>query len=713
MAVKILVRGIDRTDYLWYGGSGTFNVMRGSRGTCSIPFILPPSGGFAPQVGDDIEVFDPEDTRCWIGTAEDRSVKWIGDKGWRSITMGGVSIEALFDADAENKVRYAEMQAGAIFTALFTASGVTALTLGRVDDGPIVKSLEVSNYSQGFSQLATIAGYVWYVNPEDLTLNFHRPAAVDSGFLIESTDVLWETLDYKQSRGEYRTSQQNQLSGTATVPSTAVFEPQSPPVAETDYVLPVVPAYLTSVQVSTGLGASVVAWQPGSDTVTITPAPSALATVTIKYVDASAAVGPGDAMGIGERTLTYTRTRTFTAAGAEQEAEAIVARFSLLPATLMLSTDKPGARAGQTMTIDLAYPAEAGDLINGVWMVQEVNASIVPGLEQLDDPFGHFRYSLHLINSAASALLQGDGSTEDFTTPEMLGDVSDVLVWNGGDDPNNPLDPFDPDSPYEWTWDGDDGIHVEPPPPDWSTIDVVFDPASFESYEGDGVTDEYELPEIPDAVQSIKVYDTPPDPISGGGGVLDPTTRTTFWGGGQTFTVDPPPEVGKTTVIRFTSGRAPDAPSFVDTWDQLADKGAEDPPALGGVPEETTGGTGGPQLYLRTLLLRNLTVGDDVADQVPVYASGTSTRLQTVLRRELTADLEIRLNKGGAEMITFTIPMSQGVGATVDIPLVSGSPPAAIDFNDGDVLSADILSSDGQKDKNGVASVTVEWTGSE
>lgn len=111
---------------------------------------------------------------------------------------------------------------------------------------------------------------------------------------------------------------------------------------------------------------------------------------------------------------------------------------------------------------------------------------------------------------------------------------------------------------------------------------------------------------------------------------------------------------------------------------------------------------GGP--YIRTLLLKDTTVGNDIADHVPIYVAGTAMRIVGVLRKAITADLSVRVNLDGTTLTTLTIPHT----TAVDTPVVgtSPTPPALADLA---VLSWDVTASDGSSDAAGVCSITVQW----
>jgi hypothetical protein len=80
------------------------------------------------------------------------------------------------------------------------------------------------------------------------------------------------------------------------------------------------------------------------------------------------------------------------------------------------------------LEIGIGLPLEAGGLLDGIWAINEVEASWLPGVDTRDD-MGHFRYRVRAVNTAATLLIQGDGETTDFELPEGA-DVTST--WPGG-----------------------------------------------------------------------------------------------------------------------------------------------------------------------------------------------------------------------------------------------------------------------------------------
>ncbi len=239
--IRILINGVECTDRIFYQASSSWNLIRGSRGTCTLSLKVEPDELFGPQVGESIQIYDPAADRVWYGFIQGIGVRWLGDAGWHVITLTGVSLESLFDSVDLEKVKYAGVTCGAAFTDLHTRSEVTLIGLGTISDGPDVESLEVTNVAQGFTTLAVLAGFVWYVDPLDAQVYFHLPGARDAEWTVGSTDVLWETLDWNQNRADVRTEQLIQLPGVSMQPVIEEFDGDD---VTTSFTLDIIPQYV-------------------------------------------------------------------------------------------------------------------------------------------------------------------------------------------------------------------------------------------------------------------------------------------------------------------------------------------------------------------------------------------------------------------------------------------------------------------------------------
>ena len=138
--------------------------------------------------------------------------------------------------------------------------------------------------------------------------------------------------------------------------------------------------------------------------------------------------------------------------------------------------------------------------------------------------------------------------------------------------------------------------------------------------------------------------------------------------------------------------------TWIKFWEQLNE--------IGG-----SGGGEGP--FHRTLLLKNTTVGDDIADRVPLYGpvpgvAHTIILVRAVLRLAITADLTVQIrnvSSGGTVVVgSFTVPAATAVNTIVDFTSFTTA-----DVDDASSFIFDVTASDGSTDPAGVASFTIEW----
>lgn len=134
------------------------------------------------------------------------------------------------------------------------------------------------------------------------------------------------------------------------------------------------------------------------------------------------------------------------------------------------------------------------------------------------------------------------------------------------------------------------------------------------------------------------------------------------------------------------------------------------------VPAKGSGGSPSPgnsTPHHRTLLLKDTTVGADIADRVTVRPARTGlfTRVTATLRKAITSDLtvviKLRAYPGGAVVLaTVTIPSTTAVDDVIEQTTFTNNPAAAAK----ETLTWDVTASDGSQDAGGVASFTLEWT---
>jgi hypothetical protein len=122
------------------------------------------------------------------------------------------------------------------------------------------------------------------------------------------------------------------------------------------------------------------------------------------------------------------------------EAQAALAAYKELPVTFSFGTLRPGLTPGQLLTIELAGPghdpanaghaallagaAEASGGTPRTWSVQEVSADLVPAKPWLGGFYGHYRYTVRVIDVAQTA------DYVDFW--EALGGTGDTAAGSAG-----------------------------------------------------------------------------------------------------------------------------------------------------------------------------------------------------------------------------------------------------------------------------------------
>lgn len=121
--------------------------------------------------------------------------------------------------------------------------------------------------------------------------------------------------------------------------------------------------------------------------------------------------------------------------------------------------------------------------------------------------------------------------------------------------------------------------------------------------------------------------------------------------------------------------------------------------------QQAATGTGAAGPYIRTLVLYDLTPGAAIAPFVPIYQAGPGIRAIGVLRKTITANLVISINRNAetSPLFTFTLPASTPIHTDVVTDI------STITFADLDVLIPGITASDSSTDVDGVATLTIEW----
>jgi hypothetical protein len=97
-----------------------------------------------------------------------------------------------------------------------------------------------------------------------------------------------------------------------------------------------------------------------------------------------------------------------SAASGLQFAQEALKSFKVAPTALELKTFTPGLQAGMALPVDLLYPIGGRDLLNGDWVIEEIDAEMVPVSKWIGNGQGHYRYTIKAVD------IQEIGSFLDF-----------------------------------------------------------------------------------------------------------------------------------------------------------------------------------------------------------------------------------------------------------------------------------------------------------
>lgn len=137
--------------------------------------------------------------------------------------------------------------------------------------------------------------------------------------------------------------------------------------------------------VPAGQSLSVAYYRLGGDTITVQDTALVVARAAAEH-------------GNGVHAQLITDTLNTDAKNGYEKARAALAAYKVIPQLFQFTIDKPLLSPGMLLTILIVYPIGAPVLLDGDWLVQEVNATMET-LAELPEPYGHFRYTVKVINT--------------------------------------------------------------------------------------------------------------------------------------------------------------------------------------------------------------------------------------------------------------------------------------------------------------------------
>lgn len=700
----------------------TFTNTRGQRGTATVPLRIPPGMSYTPLCGWPVFIYETDrntnvDTCVFVGTIDSIEIDFnIGDYGWHAITLTLTSLEQMFDTVQGPTQEFTNTDAGTIFTALFDSvvdSLPVPVTLGTVDAGVSISDRKYdskSSVATGFTQLATDSAFIWYIDPRDQKIYFHAHDTRPAPFVLTGADMLWETIKWTQSRADFANVQVIQLNPDTLPADNIVFAGDG---LTNVYTLPypvtqVTRAFLTIATQAQVIGTFTGQPSPG-DTITITPPYSPVITppsytfVTAIDNTAYGQVLIGATAADSYSNLTDAINGKPGTAGIEYSFptwnnQAVTAKSDSTTITITAKQLGPSGNsiAVSESTANFTFPStflsggasnKSQELSVGPLLSGEFDLGYTPGSTQIQlqqqpavgvnlsvDFYGAMTGTVTVQNAAAAAL--GIGSQFSLMRARNVSTGADAIQQATAALAAYSILP----AQFQWG---------------------SYRPGLF--------------------CGSFLTADIGPNPV-GASGLLDGNWLMQqvqgTWTPGMGGLDEPYPHFNYTYLAINTT----QVSTYIDTLAQLASTGdiKTTPPGSSTQtqPAVLPGDTIIP--FQRTLLLKDVTPGVNIADNVVVYTRDTGlspvtkavaqgVRIVAVLRKIITSDLTVRFNKitNSSPPTTTSWTVTVPAGSALDLPL---SAPISGAFHDLDVLVPDIIASDGQAaDAAGIASFTIEW----
>lgn len=284
--ILIVEPGIGITDQSLRGyerNYASYSLTEKSRGTAQVGLVLRASDSYSGSEGPPTYIIDVSATGATVvlfaGTIDSVDLDFIGDLGSRFAALTLVSLEQCFDKQRIEVPRGYFMQScKAIILDIMSREGAEIpVSLGTISDGPVVNRVYVHDrLSDILADLATEAGFVWYVDHSDQSLQYHLPTTIPTPFDLVTTDVLWESLRWNQSRQDFRDRQIIQLSPQAAPHSANLFAGDG---ATKDFTLDYPVESVTGAEITDSVAATATGTYSGQ--------PTAGETISLSFVSPS------------------------------------------------------------------------------------------------------------------------------------------------------------------------------------------------------------------------------------------------------------------------------------------------------------------------------------------------------------------------------------------------------------------------------------------
>lgn len=699
---QVYINGVDFTQKVSDPKALSWSKTKGARGDCNLPLQLFSDDSYSPAYYDLIEIYDPPvgmagAERVWVGLVNDFDVEFQDNDGLRTATLQGVTLHAMFDTQGCPQVDFTATNASSIFGYLFAAGTYKySVILGTVDAGAsITRTYDPkTTLASAFSQLATDSNGYWDIDPRPSspTVIFIVDSVPMAPFTLHDDNIVFGSNKYRENGSDFRGTQIIQGPPGVTAPKAASFVGDGTTV---DFNLPTLPNQVISASyVVGGTQATAVG--------TYTSNPS-----------------PGDTFTAGGLVYSYVATLNNT-----------VARQVLIGGSIAAT----GANARDAVNNN---PTTRGSAFSSPTAINPNLTASFDGVDTLTltaNQQGEAGDGIP-VSKTGTAFSWATSATTGGSNGEFFGLVIDIAGLRGAG--------------LYWR-PGFAAVTTPEPPPLGSVLTVMYadSMANFATVQNNAATSLG----IGNAQQimtarNLSEYE---QMIQQAGAVLDGRSIIPaeyrfdsddagyFTGDGLDVGLTQPPQLtakvnGKPWIIQDVSAQwiegmenvtregyghfrysvhCVDTKVFTttqDTLQRLVDNPLKSLP--GSTQQPTTTDANAPSvkiIYWDGPIVSDSTVKDDAFPHItiatPIYSEsplsylvGKGVEVLAVLSVAITADLTVRFNKisNGSPVVTDTWTVTIPNGTPVDE--VVSTDISSIEFFHGDVITADVIASDGQK----------------